>query len=171
VRRFLLIVAAFVALVLVMWLFVGPRHSPGRAIAVASETTNLIIDKFGDFPSPDGIWHVSISEVDGTCKIGRRQSVKGQPIPGTSGLLGLTVEGLKTISKDNWRARRGWFVFVENQSRIWCYDGADFLWLIQIDADGSSGSYGPHLFPCPIPPPVDLRLSDSVRKSIGHAEP
>jgi len=131
--------------------------SPPRSEQASAPTTNWFVSQFGDHRSPDGVWHVSVPAENQTFRLTRGQFLNGGEIRGK-----LT----NTYSTDGWKAQSGWFIFVENPSQTWCYDGASFLWLLRMYPDGFSGSYGLRCFPCPVPPQVYARLSDSAQKAI-----
>jgi hypothetical protein len=71
-----------------------------------------------------------------------------------------------TISLAGWKAQPGWFVFVQNESRIWAYDGDQYLCLFAYLDEAGVATYGPHKFPYPVPKPVMQRLPDSVKNRI-----
>ena len=70
-----------------------------------------------------------------------------------------------TVSPMQWQARNGWCVFVENDARVWAYDGARNLWMLQVTREGSS-THGPVRFPCPVPPVVLEKMSPAARQAI-----
>jgi hypothetical protein len=74
-----------------------------------------------------------------------------------------------TVSSDSWRAHTNWFVFVENESRVWCYDGQASLDLLSESPVISAIFHGPCPFPCKVPEQVRMRLSDAVRRKITTA--
>jgi|SRR6478736_7594946 len=137
--------------------------SPSSRPTNATATTNWFITQLGTHRSADGIWQVSVPSADQPVELTRWQyltNVRSGFILSWNGAL------TNTYTKSGWRAQPGWFVFVEDASRAWCYDGSNFLWLLQVDSDGSA-SYGPGSFPCPVPQPVYARLSVSVQRTIA----
>lgn len=76
--------------------------------------------------------------------------------------------GTSDGSQKGWKAKQGWFAFVENDKRIWCYDGETdlFLYMIMPDEKDGAGVYGPRGFPCPVPNEVLSRLSPAARQKV-----
>ena len=148
----------------------GPQRSrtAGRPI-----TTNWFVTQFGEHHSKDGAWRVSVSATDHALELGRGRYVDRLATTNTDGMVLAVWTGAltNTYSTDGWRAQAGWFVFIEHDSRAWCYDGAEFLWLLQIEPNGSSGSYGPRCFPCAVPEQVLARLTEAARNAIGKESP
>jgi hypothetical protein len=141
----------------------------GTRPARTAATTNWFVTQFGEQHSQDGVWRVSVPSADQPFELSRGQYLDGVRTTNSVGFVGVWTGALtNTYTTDGWRAQPGWFVFVEDESRAWCYDGANFLWLLRVDPDGSSGSYGPRLFPCPVPQPVYARLTDAARKAIAR---
>jgi len=73
-------------------------------------------------------------------------------------------------SSDGWFARSNWFVYVENEHRVWSYDGNRFLWLLNMDTNGNAGNYGPRSFPCKVPKKVLDRISGDARNAINNSK-
>ncbi len=74
--------------------------------------------------------------------------------------------GIETaVSPSAWRPRKGWFVFVENDSRLWAFDGVDELLLTEVSADGGV-LYD--LESLSIMPPLQVmeRLPEPIRKDV-----
>ena len=132
-------------------------HCPvvgGRTLGPAAPpavVTSQLITTFGEH-SVGGIWKVRVPRDARTVEVGA-YGASTQP--------------------DGWRARDGWFVLVENDRRVWAYDGD--LDLLLFDATknpeggpaGSVGSLqGPTRFNCPVPEAVLTRISDAARKAI-----
>jgi hypothetical protein len=137
---------------------------PSAPPTVTATTTNCLVTQFGEHQSPDGIWCVSVPAAERPFELTR-----GMRITNSVGVF-LTLKGgvTNTYSKENWRAQQGWFVFIEDTSQAWCYDGSNFLWMLHVDSDGSSSSHGPRSFPCPLPEQVYARLTDSAKKAIAQ---
>lgn len=151
-------------LILAVLLTACPQRS---RVAVAPTTTNWVVTQFGDHHSKDGIWLVSVSAADYSLKLSREPSPERVAALNRDNILAFSTDGVtNTFWFDDWRARPGWFVLVEHDMRAWCYDGADFLWLLQVSPNGSSGSYGPRCFPCAVPGQVLARLTDTARNAI-----
>jgi hypothetical protein len=155
------------ALMLTLGFDACTRTHPSSS-TITAITTNWFITQFGQYRSPDGIWEVSVAAADQPFKLVRGQYLDHVRTVGSDGSTIATWTGAltNTYATEDWKARLGWFVYVENQSRAWCYDGSNYLWLLRVDSDGSSGSYGPQSFPCPVPRQVYARLSDSAQKAI-----
>jgi hypothetical protein len=126
-------------------------------------------------PSPDGSWRIGVSEdsIDFT-----RTGVGGMAF---------------TPESRGWRARAGWFVFIENKSRAWAYDGGSQIYLQVFTAAGENNNFGgalyvgtffdesssgnnPHKaffesnFPCPVPVEVASHLPERKQKEIQAQE-
>ena len=139
-------------------------HSSSTITAI---TTNWFVTELGQYRSSDGIWEVSVAAADQPFKLVRGQYLDHVRTVSSDGSTIATWTGAltNTYATEGWKAQLGWFVYIENQSRAWCYDGSNYLWLLRVDSDGSSGSYGPQSFPCPVPRQVYERLSDTAQKA------
>jgi len=71
----------------------------------------------------------------------------------------------ETIAK-GWKAGNGWFVYVENDERVWFYDGGQELLLLRQIGDMGSAVHGPCDFPCSVPDDVISRLTPAAHKAI-----
>jgi hypothetical protein len=116
------------------------------------------ITTFGEISSLDCPWTVRVSDTNQTFQISYRYDTATN----SSGSISI-------VSPSDWRAKPGWFVFMENNERIWAYDGGSSLFL-QVAKPGKLGptcmSYGPHSFPCHVPDEALARLSPEARKAI-----
>lgn len=147
----------------------GPQRSRVAAMPV---TTNWFVTQFGNHHSKDGIWRVSVSATDHKLELGRGLSPERVAALNRDNILPFSVNrGTNTYRTDGWRAQVGWFVFIEHEARAWCYNGADFLWLVQVARDGSAGSYGPRSFPSPVPEQVLARLTGTARNAMVKESP
>ena len=88
---------------------------------------------------------------------------------GSLHLSRLTGSGSVTTSPHGWTAQAGWFAFIENESRLWAYDGDRALYLLTATPE-SSGISGPRRFPCAVPPPIFSRLSEPAQRAIEPHE-
>jgi hypothetical protein len=135
----------------------APVYSPPaatgtlRTLAPPTVVTNQLITTFGEHPV-GGIWTVRVPVEDRSVEVG-------------------AYGGFTKPS--GWRAQAGWFVLVENDRRVWAYDGDRNLLLFEVtrnpegSPEGSVGSLsGPTKFGCPVPEAVLTRLSDAARKAI-----
>lgn len=119
---------------------------PTNAAAPAASAPRLIAT-FGDH-AVGNHWKVRVPEAERTVEIGW---------DGTS------------QKPSDWRARDGWFVFVENDRRVWAYDGDRDLLLFSYTPQRNGGTYavsGPKNFGVPVPDAVLTRLSEAGRKAI-----
>ena len=117
------------------------------ALTRPAETTNLLITTFGEH-STGGSWKVRVPEEERTVEVAWQGSSQ---VP------------------SKWRAQAGWFVFVENERRLWAYDGDRDLLLFEFTPSAKGGVYsvsGPTNFGCLVPQMVLRRLSDDARKAI-----
>jgi len=130
----------------------GCAHRPHVAAPSSPDTTGRLTTAFGEFSPAGSAWTVRVSDSDRQMKISRN-----------------TQFGSTAVSPSKWKAETGWFAFVENDERVWAYDGHGYLYLLTLTKDGT-GSYGPRAFPCPIPHEVYTRLSASAQKDIESHE-
>ena len=117
---------------------------------------------FGEVSRSDSPWTVRVSADDRTFQI----SYHYHHASGTNDSGILSVSSLA-----DWRAKPGWFVFVENDERVWAYDGDQNLFLQVCTASklGATGTcYGPGHIPFPPPSEVLVRLTPEERKSITN---
>jgi hypothetical protein len=144
-------------------------------LSSGSSGNEELITSFGEHAVIGGAFTVRVSERDGNLKVvrGRHFDMLSATNPAT-GQISITHNAsiTNTYSTEGWKAQPNWFVFAENDSRLWAYDGDRYLWLLTvIDAAGDSGSYGPRSFPCPVPDQVRSRLSVAARDQIeNHAK-
>ena len=157
----------FVILIFSLALFVtGCGPSRPRPTSKAT-TTNWLVTQFGEHRSQDGVWRVSVPSAGCPVELARGGHLDRVPSSLSDGSVATWTGTLtNTYMPGGWKAQPGWFVFVEDASRAWCYDGSNYLWLLRMDSDGSSGSYGPECFPCPVPQQVRARLTDSAQRAI-----
>ena len=146
------------------------KAPPPAASSVASPE---LITAFGPHQAADGLLNIVVSETDGKLEVQHRQHFDKLPV--THPIVGQIASWrnasiMTTVSKPSWKAHTGWFVFVENQSRVWAYDGVGDLWLLVTDAQGNSAGYGPGSLPNPVPDPVWSRLSAAVKNQIERHE-
>lgn len=81
--------------------------------------------------------------------------------------------GSISTSPANWRAGQGWFAFIENEQRVWAYDGDRQLLLVEMERDGDHSKMtasGPTQFSSAVPPQVLQRLTDEARNAIKTPE-
>jgi len=116
------------------------------------------ITTFGGVSSSDCPWEVSVSATNQAFHI----SYRDDTITNVSSRVSVD-------SPSDWRAKSGWFVFIESNERIWAYDGSSSLFL-QVAAPSKLGptctSYGSRSFPCPVPDEVLARLTPDAQKAI-----
>jgi hypothetical protein len=72
-----------------------------------------------------------------------------------------------------WRAKAGWFVFIESESRVWAYDGDRQIYLDTQTSNTGSIYYGVFRatnfdsnFPCAVPAEVISHLPEQRQKEI-----
>jgi hypothetical protein len=119
----------------------------------------MLITTLGTNISSDGSWRIGVSEnsLDFTRL---RAHIDGQ---GFSSI---------TVSPQEWAAQAGWFVFVENESRVWAYDG-DRKLLLQtetVSGNKSTGSTYSSGYPCAVPAEVFARISAPTQRVIERHE-
>lgn len=124
----------------------GASGTP-RVVTPPTVVTHRLITTFGEH-SVSGSWKVRVPEAERTVEVGWQGSSQ-QP--------------------SGWRAQGGWFVLVENDQRIWAYDGDRNLLLFEFTPTahgGNSAVSGPTKFGCPVPDAVLTRLSAAARDAI-----
>jgi hypothetical protein len=138
---------------LIVFLAAGCAHQREQAPAAAPPVveTKQFITTFGEH-SVGGVWKVRVPRDDRTVEVGAYGA---------------------SMRPDGWRAQDAWFILVENDRRVWAYDGDRDLLLFDAikNPEGSpAGSFGsmqgPTRFNCPVPEAVLTRISDAARKAI-----
>ena len=69
------------------------------------------------------------------------------------------------VSPSAWRPHKGWFVLIENDSRLWAYDGVDTLLLTEVSPD-KGALYDLSSLAVMPPPEVLERLPESFRNEV-----
>ena len=114
--------------------------------------------QFGEASFSGTPWTVQVSETNRTFQISYRYD------SGTNGAACINF-----ASPADWRAKPGWFIFVENNERVWAYDGGSNLFLqsaIPYKLGPRCASYGPSYFPYAVPGEVFGRLSKHTQDAI-----
>jgi len=70
------------------------------------------------------------------------------------------------ISPPAWRPRKGWFVFIESDYRLWAFDGTEILFLVQITEEGGT-LYDLRSLPTVPPSAILHRLPEALRERIS----
>lgn len=116
-----------------------------------SGPTAMLITQFEKVSVPGTPWIVNASESDRKIYIGRH------------------VDHVTTTVSSAWTVRQGWFVFVENDKRVWEYDGDTNLYGVAIvpdERDGTLTVYRPQHLHRPLPDEVRSRLSPAARRIV-----
>jgi hypothetical protein len=134
---------------------IAPALPPFRPLLIATLGTNT---------TPDGTWRIGVSET--SLDLSRSAAAHGDGWTSS----GWTTTGFGTASP--WTAHPGWFVFTENESRAWAYDGDRSLILLTYASSGrnSSSTVYDNRYPCAVPAEVFSRLSEPAQKSIQTHE-
>ncbi len=115
-------------------------HAAAPVMSAAPESSRSLILGLGPgHSSTCGHWCVQVSE-DAALHVSR-----------------LSASGRATVSPDDWRAQDGAFAFIENDERLWAYDGQRNLFLL-VSTGKTLASYGPRTLPCVVPEEVAERL-------------
>lgn len=125
----------------------GCAHRSQVAVSATSDTPKTFMSSFGEFSPSHSPWTVRVSEGDGRIAISRR-----------------TQFGSTEVSPSTWKAELGWFAFVENEQRVWAYDGKSDLYLLTWTEDGTASYH--RSFPCPVPDKVFASLPASARGAV-----
>ncbi|MHC1767398.1 MAG: hypothetical protein AB9869_24490 [Verrucomicrobiia bacterium] len=72
------------------------------------------------------------------------------------------------MSPVEWRTEAGAFVFVEDDERLWVYDGQRNLLLFAYTGETFS-TYGPQRFPCTVPKEVTERIESNKKAQPSNA--
>jgi hypothetical protein len=137
-----------------LFLCLGSLHAQESS---AIDSSGRFITTFGEFSPAGSPWTVRVADTAPELQISYHYHADA------------TSSGASTVSPSDWKAHSGWFVFVENNARVWAYDGARNLFLqVSIAAKlGPKGSScGPSHFPCPVPSEVLTKLTPEARKAI-----
>ncbi len=131
------------------------------ALQAEAGSSGQFITTFGGVSSSNCPWVVSVSAKNQAFHISYRYS-------GTNYSASLSAD-----SPADWKAKTGWFVFIESDERIWAYDGGSSLDLLATKI-GKLGptltSYGSSSFPCPVPAEVFARLTPEAQKAIKKGD-
>lgn len=128
----------------------------------------LLLTNFCTQTSLDGTWRMGISETN--VAVSRFPGLTGAGWPARS------QAGESTVSIPS-TAHTGWFVFAENDCRVWYYDGDQLLWRFTFSETWnkerwSSGDYSAGPFfgdqSTPVPAEVFVRLSEPARKMVRN---
>lgn len=114
--------------------------------------------------SSDGLWRVVVSAAGDSVDLSYHEMPRAAGAP--SAVWSTTRVPGPAANSAGWKAHDGWFVFIENTSRAWVYDGDNYLCLV-VNTPGHSSFYpAPAGFPCAVPAGVYSRLPASVQKGI-----
>ena len=120
----------------------------------------MLITAFGTNASSDGTWRIGASETSlDLSRLGGFGEADSSPVSSWS----------STTSPGEWKARAGWFVFIESKSNVWAYDGDGRLVLYVETMNGKSSPSGAiyeNGYPCAVPDEVLSRLSEQAKKKI-----
>lgn len=117
-----------------------------------SGPTAMLITQFEKVSVPGTPWIVNASESDRKIYIGRHVDHRATT----------TVSSARTV-------HQGWFVFVENDKRVWEYDGDTNLYEVVVvpdELDGTITIYRPQHPHQPLPDEVRSRPSPAVRRIV-----
>jgi len=177
----LLVSALFMTTTLTACHSPSPAPAPAPAQKVQHSATApapipfrpTLITTLGTNTSPDGSWRVAVFEH--SLDLSRCQNCDDN---GSSWSTVGWSENPDT-GKPVWTSRPGWFVFIEDLTRIWAYDGDRLLVLHTFlsertnrvrrsfsEGGSSSGATYFTAYPCPVPPQVLSRLSSAKQKSL-----
>jgi len=130
-----------------------------RVLAPPTVLTNQLLTTFGEH-LVGGTWEVRVPEQERTLEVGSHWKWQLSDEAHTAGF---------NSKPSGWRAQAGWFVLVENDLRVWAYDGDRDLLLYEFTRTPTGGAgcwSGPTKFGCAVPEAVLTRLSDAARKAI-----
>ena len=127
----------------------SPSDQPSALVVPGARTGQkpLLINTPGTHGSAEEPWTIRVAE-DGTLHVSRNR-----------------LYSHDTVSPLQWQARPGWCVFVENDVRVWAYDGHRNLWLLEMTRSGTA-THGPTHFPCSVPTEMMTHLSEAARQAL-----
>lgn len=115
----------------------------------ANDTTGKLMTAFGEFTPAGSHWTVRILSEDRKLHVIRNSGhATSDTIP------------------EGWKAGKGWFAYVENDERVWAYDGDKNLFLLVQLGDLGEAIHGACDLPCPVPDEVLARLTADERQLI-----
>jgi hypothetical protein len=158
-----------------IWLFISAGWILSQNARAATNNTAVdskLITSFGSHSAAGGLLTINVPGWNGKWEVTRGKKIESLTVTNPAiGQVSYAYKGFvtNTVSSESWRAHTNWFVFVENESRVWCYDGNASLDLVLEDAVGTSLIAGPGTFPCAVPEEVRKRLPDAVKKKIKAA--
>lgn len=126
----------------------------------------MFITALGTNSSADGSWRIGVSEasLDFTrCMVSADE--KGMAMSKYSSTITVPPPVGQTVG---WTTHKGWFAFIENESRVWAYDGDRLLvlWTEIVTGNNSSGAIYFNGYPCAVPAEVFSRLSERAQQTI-----
>ena len=134
--------------------------TPANGMAVRAAFHPMLISTFGTNTSSDGTWRIAVSET--SLDLARLGGFGGAaPSP--------TSNWTSTISPGEWKARAGWFVFIESKSNVWAYDGGGRLVLNVETMNGNSNTGGAiyeNGYPRAVPDEVLSRLPEPLTQPL-----
>lgn len=124
----------------------------------------MLVTTLGTNASSDGTWRIGVSEH--SLDLSRSVSAQGEGWRNS----GWSTTGFGVASP--WTAHPGWFVFLENESRVWAFDGDRLLILEAYTSSGrnTSSTIYENRFPCALPAEVFSRLPERKQKEIQTHE-
>jgi hypothetical protein len=137
-------------------------HSPSparnqtatRTVAALPAVNPVLITTPGRSTSDD-TWRIGIDQAGNSLDLSHHELLTGE---------GWSNSVWTTTSPDGWKTHAGWFVFIENESRVWAYDG-DRLLILDVEKPGKGTLYSSG-FPCAVPTEVFSRLPERKQKEI-----
>ena len=122
------------------------------AAKAPTDSSDRFVTEFGEFSPAGTQWTVRVSKADRKLQLIRSDHF--------------------SVSFSPWEPKRRWFAFIENDERVWTYDGGNDLKLDTIRRTGEtvhSVSYDScGGFPCPVPNEVLSRLSPAARQIVEN---
>jgi hypothetical protein len=136
-----------------------------------SGVTNWFVAGYGNFPSMDGNWFVSVSAFRQTITASRRKFLNYEATSNASGdVAARTGNETNAYVSYTWHIQPRCFLFVENDFRAWCYDGNTNIWLLELSTNGFSGVYTSPHFHYSVPKYVLMQIKERSRKEITGNE-
>ncbi len=147
--------------------FLMKRKANPPTAVVVPPFQPLLITTAGTSTSSDGTWRIGVSE--SALDFAHMNVNKVAP--------GLVVSNVLSTSypapaNSTWTAHTGWFVYIENESRVWVYDGDRRLMLESVTINGNNSSSGACFdhFPCAVPAEVFSRLTAVEQEAVRKGE-
>ncbi len=131
-------------------------HRDAHSGAYVKAFEPMMVTRYGTRTTSDGTWRIGVAEH--SLDLSHAVISQGKDF---------VSSGWVTDSPSGWKARGGWFVYVESPGKVWAFDGGAVLYFLQVK--GNKGTlYGASNLPCRPPKEVYSRLSIPVKRDVDR---